>query len=74
MEPDCDVENLKIETKSKASGQNNGCRSTLTPAKRTSTEQSMVPDCDVEELNKSSKFDQKIRKIGPGGTPREAKN
>ena len=74
MEPDCDVENLKIQTKSKASVQNNGCRSKLTPAKRSSTGQSMEPDCDVEELKKSSKFEQQLRKIRPGGTPREATN
>ena len=74
MEPDCDVENLKIQTKSKAGVQNNGCRSGLTPAKRSSTGQSMEPDCDVEELKKYSKIDQKFMKIRPGGTPREATN
>ena len=66
MEPDCDVENLKIQTKSKASVQNNGCRSKLTPAKRSSTGQSMEPDCDVEELKKSLTF---YKKIGPGVPP-----
>ena len=33
----------------------------------------MEHDCDVEELKKSSNFVQKIRKMLPGGTPREAK-
>ena len=72
-EHDRDVENLKIQTKSKASVQNNGCRSKLTPAKRSSTGQSMEPDCDVEELNKSSKFDQKMFQKNAQGIPREAK-
>ena len=50
MEPDCDVENLKVQTTSKVSAQNNGCRSSLTPAKRRLKGQSMEPDCDVEKL------------------------
>ena len=75
MEPDCDVENLKIQTKSKASVQNNGCRSKLTPAKRSSTGQSMEPDCDVEELKKTSYFYIFFnKKLGQGVPPGRQKN
>ena len=69
MEHDCDVENLKIQTNSKVSVQNNGFRSKLTPAKRSSKGQSMEHDCNVEELKKSSNFDKKIEENCAWGYP-----
>ena len=50
MGHDCDVENLRVQTKNHAGVQNRGCRSDLTPTNRGSKGQSMGHDCDVKQL------------------------